>query len=62
MSFDFDGAVIAPFHTQAGLRRLVAGARQLMPAGIESRKLREKLAVPARFAPKGWPRAAATAR
>lgn len=62
MSFDFDGAVIAPFHTQAGLRRLAAGARQLTPAGTESRALREKPAVPASFAPKGWPRAAATAR
>jgi dimethylamine monooxygenase subunit A len=51
MSFDFDAAVIAPFRMQPGLRRLAAGAKQLTPVGIESRELREKLAVLSCFAP-----------
>ena len=44
MPFDF-AAVKAPFRMQPGLRRLAESATQLTPNRIESRALREKLAV-----------------
>ena len=44
MPFDF-AAVTSPFRMQPGLRRIAPGAPQLTPSRLDSRALREKLAV-----------------